>query len=150
MKFGHWRKGQKGVPTPRLWKPMDHFQLWFLLFWLSLNCSRSPERRRRRRLQQNSPKLPRPYHRNLLRTADSQSQTSGQYYVESMLQSKHYILLFVEVFQVEVDENISVCYVYSGSSVIISVCLFVLEHIKTSAWWSNNRHSSLFVSGSGL
>ena len=40
---------------------------------------------------------------------------------------------FVEVFQVEVDENISVCIVYSGSSVIISVCLFVLEHIKTSA-----------------
>ena len=53
--------------------------------------------------------------------------------VKSMLQLKHYILLFVEVFQVEVDENISVCYVYSGSSVIISVCLFVLEHIKTSA-----------------
>ena len=53
--------------------------------------------------------------------------------VKSMLQLKLHILLFVEVFQVEVDENISVCYVYSGSSVIISVCLFVLEHIKTSA-----------------
>ena len=94
---------------------MDHFQLWYLVSTLLIVTKlfsiprEAAEAKAAAEQSQAASSLPPEPAQNCGQSVANLRSVS---YIKSMLQLKLYILilLFVEVFQVEVDENISVLY----------------------------------------